>query len=221
MNRSLLTRDGELMLVQKKYDNSIYALLAVTLFVAAFSLVGCGGPTVFSDNTAIAIGGDLPPQPPPPPPPPPAAPKRVEVTADKIVINEKIMFDFDKSTIKPESFSLLDEVAQVIKDNPQIKKISVEGHTDSDGSDKYNQKLSDGRAASVKKYIVDKGVPETMLDSKGWGESKPIADNNTPEGKEKNRRVEFLITAQDAVKKTVEVDPKTGQPLEVKQEGTK
>jgi len=145
----------------------------------------------------------------------------VEVTADKIVINEKIMFDVDKSTIKSESFDLLNEIAKVIKENPQIRKISIEGHTDSDGSDKYNQKLSDGRTASVKKYLVEQGLADTMLDSKGWGESKPIADNGTPEGKEKNRRVEFLITAQDDVKKTLEVDPKTGQKREVKEEGKK
>jgi outer membrane protein OmpA-like peptidoglycan-associated protein len=206
------------MLVQQQYDRRIYALLISALFVAAFSLVGCGGQMVFSDSNAIVIGGDLPPPPEPPPPPPPPKPKRVEVTADKIVINEKIMFDFDKATIKPESHDLLNEVVSVIKENPHIRKISIEGHTDSDGSDKYNQKLSEGRANAVKEYLVEHGTADGMLTSKGWGESKPIADNDTPEGKEKNRRVEFLITAQDEVKKTIEIDPKTGEKREIKPE---
>jgi OOP family OmpA-OmpF porin len=172
---------------------------------------------VFSDSSTLAITGTPPPPPAPPPPPPPPEPKRVEVTKDKIQINEKIQFDTAKSTIKAESHDLLNEIAQVIKDNKQIRRISIEGHTDSDGSDKYNQKLSNDRAASVKAYLVEKGVNEGMLDSKGHGESKPIADNATDEGKEKNRRVEFLITAQDEVKEVYEVDPKTGKKVKAKE----
>lgn len=209
------------MVKQQMDERRDYALLIVLLFAAALPLVGCGGQMVFSDSNSITIGGTLPPPPEPPPPPPPPKPKRVVVTADKIEITEKIQFDVDKATIKEESHSLLDEIVSVIKANPHIRKISIEGHTDSDGTDKYNQKLSDNRAASVKTYLVEHGISDSMLSSKGWGESKPMADNETPEGKEKNRRVEFIITAQDEVKKTFEIDPKTGKKREIKEEGAK
>ena len=182
------------------------------------ALSGCSGTMAFSDTSSIAIEGTLPPPPPPPPAPkpePPPPPKRVEVTADQIVIHDKILFEVDKAVIRTESYSLVDEITQVVKDNPQIKKLSIEGHTDGDGSEKYNQTLSDKRAAAVMQYLVDHGVPADRLASKGFGESKPIADNATAEGKEKNRRVEFIITEQDQVKKTFEVDPKTGEQHEV------
>ena len=195
------------------------SLVWLTLFAA---LAGCSGTTAFSDASSIKIQGTPPAPPPPPPapkpeppPPPPPKPKRVEVTADQIVIHDKILFEVNKAVIREESHALCDEIAQVIKDNPQIKKLSIEGHTDSDGSDKYNLTLSDKRAASVMQYLVDHGIPQEQLTSKGFGESKPIGDNATAEGKEKNRRVEFIITEQDEVKKTYEVDPKTGEKHEV------
>jgi OOP family OmpA-OmpF porin len=173
----------------------------------------------FSDRSSLVITGEGPPPPEPPPvaEAPPPAPKRVEVTADKIVITEKIQFDVDKTTIKPESNGLLDELVAVIKDNPQIKKLSIEGHTDGDGSDKYNMRLSDGRAKSVMEYFTSHGVDAGRLAAKGFGESKPLASNDTPEGKETNRRVEFLITEQDEVKKTFEIDPKTGKRREIEE----
>jgi OOP family OmpA-OmpF porin len=169
----------------------------------------------FSDSSALVVTG----QPPAPPPAPPPEAKRVEVTADKIVINEKIQFDFNQSTIKPESHSLLDEIVSVIKGNPQIKKISIEGHTDSDGADNYNLKLSQGRAEAVMHYLVEHGIEKARLGAHGYGEQKPIASNDTPDGKEKNRRVEFMIAAQDDVKKAYEIDPKSGERKEVKEGG--
>lgn len=181
-------------------------VLALLVCALACSLGACGGTMAFKDKSSLVIRGEGPPPPEPPPPPPPPAPKRVEVTADKIVINEKIQFDVDKTTIKPESHGLLDEIVSVIKDNPQIKKIAIEGHTDGDGSDKYNLKLSDGRAKAVMEYLTGHGVDAGRLTAKGFGESKPIGSNETPEGKEANRRVEFLITEQDEVKKVVEVE---------------
>jgi OOP family OmpA-OmpF porin len=190
-------------------------LLGTALLAA---LAGCSSAIAFSDSSSIPIEGTLPPPPPPPPAPkpePPPEPKRVEVTADRIVIHDKILFEVDKAVIRTESHGLMDEITQVMKDNPQILKISIEGHTDGDGSAKYNQTLSDKRAAAVLQYLVDHGVTQARLTSKGFGESKAIGDNATPEGKEMNRRVEFIIVEQSDVKKTYEIDPKTGEKREV------
>jgi len=178
-------------------------------------LAGCGAQ-VFSDTSALVITGTPPP---PPEPPPPPAPKRVEVTDDKIVIHDKIQFEVNKADIKSASHGLLDEIVSVINENPHIKKLSIEGHTDSDGSDKYNRNLSDKRAAAVRAYLTGKGVDEGRLSSVGHGESQPIAENETAAGKEKNRRVEFIITEQDEIKRTFEVDAKTGEKKEIKEAG--
>ena len=139
-------------------------------------------------------------------------PKRVVVEDNRIVINEKIQFDFNKATIKPESDSLMQEIIKVIKDHPHIKKLAIEGHTSSEGSDKYNLKLSDKRAKAVLEYLVKKGeLPKEMFTAKGFGETKPIGDESTEEGKEKNRRVEFNITEQDVTRKKVAIDPESGE----------
>jgi OOP family OmpA-OmpF porin len=135
----------------------------------------------------------------------------VEVTEDKIVIHDKIQFEVDKAIIKPESFGLLDEIGAVITANPRIRRLSVEGHTDSTGSDGHNQQLSDARAHSVLEFLVQHGIAPDRLVSKGWGESKPLANNATAIGREHNRRVEFVIIEQSDIKRTYEIDPKTGE----------
>ncbi len=121
--------------------------------------------------------------------------KLVVVTSEKIEIKQTVYFDFMKAKIKPVSFPLLDEVAQALQDNPNIK-VEVQGHTDSVGDDKFNMKLSQWRAESVKKYLVSKGVAEDRMTAKGYGETVPIADNRTSDGRDQNRRVEFVITSQ-------------------------
>ena len=80
------------------------------------------------------------------------------------------------------------EIVDVIKKNPHIKKISIEGHASSEGDAAFNKKLSGDRAKSVMTYLVDKGIPKESLQSKGFGSEKPIASNDTEDGKEKNRR---------------------------------
>ena len=189
---------------------------SVTLVAAVLALpaLACG-PTIFADTNALTVVGEPPPPPPPPEPEPepepPPKPKRVEVTAAAIVINEKILFEVDKAVIRPESFDLMNEITAVIKENPRIKKISIEGHTDSDGSAKYNKKLSQKRADSVMAYLTEHGVEAERLTAVGYGEDKPIAENDTDEGKEKNRRVEFLIVEQAEMTNVVEIDPTTGE----------
>jgi outer membrane protein OmpA-like peptidoglycan-associated protein len=118
-------------------------------------------------------------------------PTRVRVEAKRIVILEKVFFETGKAVIKPESFPLLDEVATTIATNPQIGRIQIGGHTDNQGSESYNQRLSQQRADSVKEYLVAKGVPAVRLIARGFGESSPIDTNRTPTGREVNRRVEF------------------------------
>ncbi len=117
----------------------------------------------------------------------------VVVTAKKIEIKQTVYFDTNKTTIKPVSYSLLNEVAQALKDNPKIE-VQVEGHTDSRGRNRRNLRLSQGRAESVRTYLIGQGVASERMTAKGFGEETPIADNRTRSGREQNRRVEFLIT---------------------------
>jgi outer membrane protein OmpA-like peptidoglycan-associated protein len=123
---------------------------------------------------------------------PDAAPKGVRVTDTEIVIEEKIYFETNKAVILSKSYSILNSVAQAMKDYDRIS-VEVQGHTDSDGSASYNRKLSDERANSVRQYLIEAGISEDRLQAKGYGEDKPIDTNATPEGKERNRRVEFKI----------------------------
>ncbi|MCP4606788.1 MAG: OmpA family protein [Proteobacteria bacterium] len=110
------------------------------------------------------------------------------------------MFDTNKATIKVESNDLLNDVGAVLKDFPTIEQIRIEGHTDSDGKARYNKKLSQKRADAVKEFLKNAGIDEARMESVGYGEDKPIASNDTDEGKEKNRRVEFNITKGSATK---------------------
>jgi outer membrane protein OmpA-like peptidoglycan-associated protein len=123
--------------------------------------------------------------------------QRVVVEKDKIRITEVIYFDTGKATIQSRSHSLLDEIAATIQANPNIKKIRIEGHTDAQGNDSANLKLSQARAESVRVYLIRKGVAAERLDARGFGESYPIASNDTEAGRSQNRRVEFMITDKD------------------------
>jgi outer membrane protein OmpA-like peptidoglycan-associated protein len=124
-------------------------------------------------------------------------PSRVVVTREKIVILDKVFFEYNKATIKHESYSLLDEVAGVMLEHPEITKIEVQGHTDSDGDDAYNMKLSQARAESVRNYLIAAGVEPDRLTAHGYGETVPIDTNGNDTGKANNRRVEFAILARE------------------------
>ncbi|MFO7675667.1 MAG: carboxypeptidase regulatory-like domain-containing protein [bacterium] len=107
-----------------------------------------------------------------------------------------IYFDYDKSTIKPESRPALEDAARILTENPSIR-VEIQGHTDSDGSESYNLSLSDRRAAAVVSYLVHNlRIDASRLMSRGYGESNPVATNSTAEGKALNRRVEFYIISQ-------------------------
>jgi outer membrane protein OmpA-like peptidoglycan-associated protein len=108
------------------------------------------------------------------------------------IILQNIFFEFNKTNLLPASFPELDKVVDYMKKN-DIDLIEIAGHTDSEGTESYNQKLSEGRAKSVVQYLISKGIPSTHMQAKGYGESKPIDTNLTEEGKAKNRRVEFTL----------------------------
>ena len=119
------------------------------------------------------------------------------VTKEKIVILDKILFVTGRDEIVADSFPILEAVKDVLLETPRIKRVRIEGHTDHRGDDDYNQELSEKRAKAVLRYLIKAGVEGERLDSMGFGESMPIADNATESGMQKNRRVEFVIVEQD------------------------
>jgi outer membrane protein OmpA-like peptidoglycan-associated protein len=103
-----------------------------------------------------------------------------------------VHFDFDKATLKPEAKTVLDQAAALLQKHERVV-VEVAGHTDSVGSDEYNKGLSDRRANSVKDYLTAKGVKASRLSAHGYGESRPVASNDTDEGRAENRRVELIV----------------------------
>ena len=116
----------------------------------------------------------------------------VPVEVGQIVRLNNIFFDFAKATLRPESYPELDRVVEFLQKNPTIS-IDISGHTDNVGSDADNLHLSSARAKAVLEYLMSKGIPPNAVSSTGFGETKPIAGNDTDEGRQLNRRVEFVI----------------------------
>ncbi|MEZ5083180.1 MAG: OmpA family protein [Bacteroidales bacterium] len=116
--------------------------------------------------------------------------KKAEVGV-KIVLNN-IFFDFNKATLRPESVAELDRLVKLMNDTPNLK-IELSGHTDNVGTASVNQNLSEDRAKAVVDYLVEKGVAQDRLEYKGYGFTQPVATNDTPEGRQQNRRTEFKI----------------------------
>ena len=116
----------------------------------------------------------------------------VPIEIGQVVRLNNVFFDFDKWDLRPESYVELDRVVKLLNENPTIE-IEMSAHTDSYGSDEYNFKLSDNRAKSVRDYIISKGIAEKRIISQGYGETKPVAPNDTDENRQLNRRVEFKI----------------------------
>lgn len=153
----------------------------------ATAVPGCDG--------ALAPVVAAPAPPPPPAPvvtPPPAAP-----AATKVTYAADAFFDFDKSVVKPAGKEKLDELISKIK-GINLEVIIAVGHTDSVGSDSYNQKLSVRRSEAVKAYLVSKGIEKNRVYTEGKGEKQPVADNRTAEGRAKNRRVEIEVVGTRA-----------------------
>ncbi len=111
------------------------------------------------------------------------------------IVLKNIFFDFDKATIRPESANELDRLIKLLTDNPTLK-IELGSHTDSKGSDEYNQKLSQARSQSVVTYLIGKGISADRLVAKGYGETVPVATNDTEAGRQENRRTDFKILSK-------------------------
>jgi OOP family OmpA-OmpF porin len=107
-----------------------------------------------------------------------------------IVIQADALFDFDKSVVRPDGKKRIDEALAKLQ-GVDVEMVIATGHTDSVGTDAYNQKLSERRAAAVKEYLVSKGMPASKITTIGKGESQPVATNKTAEGRQKNRRVDI------------------------------
>ena len=113
------------------------------------------------------------------------------ILAEGKFVTRGILFDVNKATITGESMGAINEIVKLMTEHPDLN-FSIEGHTDSDGEESSNQKLSEDRADAVKVMLIKLGVDASRLESNGWGESKPVSENSTPEGKANNRRVEFV-----------------------------
>jgi len=117
---------------------------------------------------------------------------REQLDEEGKIVTHGILFDPDSYVIKGESYKTLKNIGRLLEDDSALR-LSIEGHTDSDGSDEHNMTLSKNRAESVRNYLISKfGIAPDRLEAKGWGESKPIDTNDSPEGKANNRRVELI-----------------------------
>ena len=134
---------------------------------------------------------------PPPAPPAPAPAPVVKPVTEKVTMAAETNFDFDKAVLKPEGKARLDDLVDKLK-AVNLEVVIAVGHTDSIGSNAYNQKLSMRRANAVKAYLVSKGIEANRIYTEGKGETQPIADNRTKEGRAKNRRVEIEVVGSSS-----------------------
>ena len=161
------------------------------VFLLVGVLAACQGSAQVSATTPTPPAADPEPE---APPVVKEEPKNLDIQKDVIRLKPgiKILFATDSDKLLPESSAILDEVASVMDQNARLR-VRVEGHTDNTGDKGHNQDLSTRRAASVKAYLVGKGVADARLESLGCGQGTPVADNATDDGRQQNRRVEFVI----------------------------
>jgi OmpA-OmpF porin, OOP family len=161
----------------------------------ADAVVGCDLPLCVPPEKLENGKCVAPPPPPPPPvapPAPPAQPPAPVPTSEKVSFAADALFDFDKAVLKKEGKEKLDDLTSKLK-GINLEVIIAVGHTDSVGTDAYNQKLSVRRAEAVKAYLISKGVEANRVYTEGKGEKQPVADNKSAAGRAKNRRVEVEV----------------------------
>jgi OOP family OmpA-OmpF porin len=210
-------------------QSSRFFAVLLSCALTAPLVVGCTASASFK-----AGGEEAKAPPPPPPPPPPAAdpapaPAPADTTPaptpapapatdpnakpvlkkDKLEIPGQIVFESGSAILKPESDAALNQLKQYLDETPRVTKLRIEGHTDNVGQAAANETLSGQRALAIKAALVAKGVAKERLLAVGFGQSKPIADNTTEEGKAKNRRTEFHV-AELGGKKYLGLDPTGG-----------
>jgi outer membrane protein OmpA-like peptidoglycan-associated protein len=169
-------------------DLFLHSKIAKEKSLEALKLTPCEKPA--PPAPAPVPPAPAPPAPAPPPPPAPPKPAPTPAPPPKPVVFDTIYFDPNKTNITPIAAKALDKNGQILNGNPNIR-VEIGGHTDGEQS-AANQKISEKRAQSCKKYLMDKfNIPEKQMIIKGYGGTKPVADNKTQEGRSKNRRVEF------------------------------
>lgn len=175
-----------------KHDSPDYPAAAAIGAGAGALLCGLAGHYIWDPEVETPT-----PTPPPLPPvvSPTPTPAPLPPPVSKRIVLRGVRFDFDKSAIRTDSRPVLDEAVEVLKENPNVR-ISVEGHTDSLGTDLYNEKLSVRRAEAVFRYLVNHGIAPERMEVIGYGESRPVADNETESGRAQNRRVELHVVDQ-------------------------
>ena len=122
---------------------------------------------------------------------------RAKISGDRILLNEKVHFEYDSEGIQRQSTPILKDLARLMKNQSSIDVIEIRGHTDQNGSMSYNQELSARRADEVARFLVENGVESDRIRTRGYGESRPLIDANTPRADAANRRVEFVIVKRD------------------------
>lgn len=172
---------------------NVFAVLVAAAFAAACATTEEPKPAPPAPTPAPAPAPA--PQPKPAPPAPAPAPKpapKPKPVAEKVTFAADVLFDFDKSVIKPEGKTRLDDLSSKVR-GINLEVVIAIGHADSIGSDAYNQRLSVRRAEAVKAYLVSKGIEPNRVYTEGKGEKQPVADNKTRDGRAKNRRTEIEV----------------------------
>jgi OOP family OmpA-OmpF porin len=175
---------------------NLFAVLVAVAFAGACATTEEPKPAPKPEPLPTPVPKPEPkPAPPPPQPEPKPQPKpeaKPKPVAEKITFAADVLFDFDKSVIKPEGRSKLDDLAAKVK-GINLEVVIAIGHADSIGSDEYNQRLSVRRAESVKAYMNSKGIEANRVYTEGKGEKQPVANNRTADGRAKNRRTEIEV----------------------------
>jgi outer membrane protein OmpA-like peptidoglycan-associated protein len=183
---TVINDDGSLTTIRKEDDKELWKGAVIGCAVG-IPLCGILGHVFFDEMPEAPVA-------PPSPTGEELPPGGIAALVKRRIVLRGVYFDFDRIDIRPDSKPVLDEAAAILTDRrAEIEAVVVEGHTDAIGTDEYNQTLSIKRAEAVYQYLVNKGVPPELMRTEGYGESRPVADNETDSGRAQNRRVELRV----------------------------